>query len=138
MITQVDGLDKVIKELRRRGANVTKSLEVICTAGAGVIETQAKSNAVGSIASAITKRTTERKKNRVTVSIFPKGKFYARFVEYGTKPHRIPRGVVGGIPRKNIKHPGAKARPFMRPAFDVKQGQAKNAMGEKVKELVES
>ena len=41
--------------------------------------------------------------------------FYARFVEYGTKPHK-----VGGR-----SHPGSQAKPFLRPAFD----ELKNAIG---------
>jgi len=35
-------------------------------------------------------------------------RLYAHLVEFGTKPHMI----------KNTRHPGAKAKPFMRPAFD--------------------
>lgn len=55
--------------------------------------------------------------------------FYAHFVEFGTRPHIIkPRFArrlafvvasrVVSVPQ--VKHPGAKPRPFMGPAFDAK------------------
>ncbi len=47
---------------------------------------------------------------------------YAHFVEFGTRPHSVGKGskLVRGIGR-GLKHPGAKAQPFMRPAFDTKK-----------------
>jgi len=46
--------------------------------------------------------------------------FYARFVEFGTKPHTIkanpPRKILAiGVP--SVRHPGSMAKPFMRQAF---------------------
>lgn len=46
--------------------------------------------------------------------------FYARFVEFGTRPHVIkatpPRKLLAiGVP--SVRHPGASAKPFMRQAF---------------------
>lgn len=52
---------------------------------------------------------------------------YAAFVEFGTKPHVIrPKGkkalsfFVGGqrITVKSVNHPGTRAKPFVRPAFE--------------------
>lgn len=59
--------------------------------------------------------------------------FYAHMVEYGTKPHEIkPRKFkslfIAGVFRKIVQHPGAKARPFLRPAFDAKAGEAVDAI----------
>lgn len=62
--------------------------------------------------------------------------FYARFVEFGTGgnytgtgksggPYTIkskngkPLFVNNGVPVYQVTHPGAKAQPFMRPAFDA-------------------
>jgi HK97 gp10 family phage protein len=49
----------------------------------------------------------------------------AHLVEYGTRPHDIkprssPSLFFAGIFRKLIRHPGTKAQPFVRPAFDSK------------------
>lgn len=59
--------------------------------------------------------------------------FYAHMVEFGTKPHEIkPRKFkslfLAGIFRKIVKHPGAKPKPFLRPAFDNKSGEAVDAI----------
>lgn len=135
---QIQGLDRVIRELQKRGENVTNALETICNVGAEVIKTSAEHNAPGSIAGSILKKTAQKTKNKVTVHVGPSGKkFYAKFIEYGTKSHLIPRGVINGNYRRNIRHPGITAKPFMRPAFDTKHDEAQNAMGKKVGELVE-
>lgn len=61
--------------------------------------------------------------------------FYARFVEFGTRPHEIrPRRsaslFIGGLLRTLVRHPGTQARPFLRPAFDSKAGEAIRAFGD--------
>lgn len=58
---------------------------------------------------------------------------YARYVEFGTKPHEIrpknPDGVlvfkVGGktVRAKVVHHPGTVAQPFIRPSLDVLSGR---------------
>lgn len=60
--------------------------------------------------------------------------FYAKFIEFGTSPHRIPAPSKGRGKNKekndrrvsfdggvytSVKHPGTPARPFLRPAFDA-------------------
>lgn len=58
--------------------------------------------------------------------------YYAHMIEFGTKAHRIgPKNakalvINGQVMRGEINHPGASARPFMRPAFD---GRAQQAVG---------
>jgi HK97 gp10 family phage protein len=60
-----------------------------------------------------------------------KDAWYARLVEYGTKPHSLAKGALA--PRANrrtraklqdqgAQHPGAPARPFVAPAFDINRG----------------
>ena len=44
---QIEGIEKVAAELKRRGANVQRGLEVIAEAGAVIIERQAAANAGG-------------------------------------------------------------------------------------------
>lgn len=50
--------------------------------------------------------------------------FYAHMVEFGTGAHVIKASKakaldVGGHPVRSVRHPGAHAQPFMRPAFDL-------------------
>lgn len=49
--------------------------------------------------------------------------FYAHMVEGGTQAHEIrPKGkkslFLAGLAREQVKHPGAVAKPFMRPALE--------------------
>jgi HK97 gp10 family phage protein len=56
---------------------------------------------------------------------------YAHLVEFGVSPHSVGKGSVRVAKGKKlanavgIKHPGHKARPFMRPAWDGKKEEAK-------------
>lgn len=46
-----------------------------------------------------------------------KGGHHAALVEFGTAPHIIPKAVINGKVYRNIKHPGTKKEPFLRPAL---------------------
>lgn len=64
--------------------------------------------------------------------------WYAHMVEQGTKAHiiRAKKGktlAIGGGLLKQVDHPGATAKPFMRPAFDSKAAAAVLAFGAYVK-----
>jgi HK97 gp10 family phage protein len=64
------------------------------------------------------------------------GAFYAKFVEYGTRPHVIKAKKPGGLFGKGImqvNHPGAKMKPFMRPAMDSKAQAAVTEMRDYVR-----
>lgn len=65
------------------------------------------------------------------LDVGPMGKksYYARFIEYGTAPHKLGKGAnrVGHKGRVMNKgggaiHPGIKAQPFIRPAWVWGQG----------------
>lgn len=61
--------------------------------------------------------------------------FYAHMVEYGTARHWIkPKSrkslLVARAFREAVDHPGAKRRPFMRPALDSKSAAAIEAMAD--------
>lgn len=58
--------------------------------------------------------------------------FLARWVEFGTKAHNIAAKKggwlsFGGVFAKEVAHPGARPKPFMRPALDGQAGAAVNA-----------
>jgi HK97 gp10 family phage protein len=64
---------------------------------------------------------------------------HAHLVEFGTAAHKITakKGsalVVNGKAVRDVDHPGAKAKPFMRPSFDTGAQSALVAVGEKIRE----
>ena len=79
---------------------------------------------------------TRARKGRVSASAKAGDKkaFYWRWVEYGTAAHEIrPKNgkslFFSGLFSELIDHPGARAKPFMRPAFDNKANEAIQAVG---------
>lgn len=85
--------------------------------------------------------TTRTKSGTVYASVKAGGKKapHWHFVEFGTKPHKIaPKGagglLIGGHVVGAVNHPGAKPKPFFRPALDSKSGQAITAVGAKIRE----
>lgn len=77
---------------------------------------------------------------KVTAQIKTKGKhgFVANWVEFGTTPHTITAKnmkalSIGGHLFQSIDHPGARAKPFMRPALDSQAQAAVLASAEYIK-----
>jgi HK97 gp10 family phage protein len=87
------------------------------------------------------KVSTVRKGSMVIARLRATGRhgFVAHMLEFtGAAPHYIfarAGGAItfGGIFRRAVKHPGFKARPFMRPALDAQAGAAVVAAGEYIK-----
>lgn len=55
--------------------------------------------------------------------------FYAKFLEDGTKPHRIPKKnggkvVINGSVRQNASHPGTRGTKFLSKSFDKSRKRA--------------
>lgn len=84
------------------------------------------------------KVSTRAGKNGVVTATVKTRMFYARFVEFGTAAHEIaPKKAkslfLAGLFRELVDHPGARAKPFMRPALDGKASEAVRAAGEQLK-----
>jgi len=103
-------------------------------AGMNVVKPVAQANihSVSGLLAAGLKVGTRARGGRVTASLKATGKhaYLAKWVEFGTSAHNIAAKRGGWLSfmnvfRKEIAHPGAKRRPFMRPALD---GQAQNAV----------
>lgn len=66
--------------------------------------------------------------------------YYAHLVEFGTKPHKqrfIP--LAGGVIRlAGDLHPGARPRPFLRPAFDKNKQRATPMIAAELRKGIES
>lgn len=144
---KLEGMDTIIRELKKRGMSVTNALTAITLAGAEVIKDAAIEGASGissDIADSIEVEILTQKGQRVTVGVAPdKNKaWYAGFVEFGTQPHVIIRKdakalrFASGEFVNNVSHPGTAAQPFMRPAFDEHSDKAKSAMGNETKKVL--
>lgn len=64
--------------------------------------------------------------------------YYAHMVEFGTARHWIrPKNrkslFFAGLARQAVEHPGARPRPFMRPAFDAKAQTAIETMADYIR-----
>lgn len=112
-------------------------------AGAKVIADEAKRNVPtqsGDLRDSIRIGTkAKRSKVSATVKAGNKKAWYYRFVEFGTAAHEIkPKSAkslfIAGMFSELVNHPGARAKPFMRPAFDSKSSDAIRAVGLKIKE----
>lgn len=67
--------------------------------------------------------------------------WYARFVEFGTAAHTIKARdggymMFGGAWVRSVSHPGARARPFLRPALDARADAAVRATAEKMRQIL--
>jgi HK97 gp10 family phage protein len=104
-------------------------------AGARVVRDRARQNApirTGDLKKDIIARTRRRRRGdtstRATVTIKPKSRsrHIAHLVEFGTDPHEQKK--------LNKVHPGAKAKPFLRPAADENDKEIFDAVVEKARE----
>lgn len=64
----------------------------------------------------------------------------AHLLELGTGPHVIPGPVrlPSGAVVRNVQHPGAAARPFLRPALDESREAAAQAIGDALRQQLEA
>lgn len=112
-------------------------------AGANVLKAYAQANVpvlLGDLRKSI-RVTASAKGGTVTASVKAGNKkaYYWRWVEYGTAAHVI-KGKdggaldVGGTIVRSAMHPGAQAKPFMRPALDNKSTEAIAAVAAKIRD----
>ena len=138
--TEIKGLAELQRALDALPANIEKNcLRGALRAGQKVIATIAKRNAPEALPTEINARlygsyagalrdsiriVTSAKNGKITAIIKAGNKkaYYAHWVEYGTAAHKITsvNGKAlsfGGAARMVINHPGARPKPFMRPAL---------------------
>lgn len=80
----------------------------------------------------------DRKLNAITASIKAGGgnAWYASIVEFGAQPHEITIKDEQGRER-TLKHPGMRALPYMRPAFDGAGQESMVAFGEYIRKRLD-
>ncbi len=148
VVAKVEGGDVLLKELAALGGNVRSTARAAVRAGAKVIQAQAEQNAADLSARA-GKRTQIVVKQRaggfIEARIGPsKRRWYFKFFELGATAHEITgnplvfEGDNGLVIIGGVHHPGLAARPWLRPAFDTKQGEAPNAVGATFRQAIEA
>lgn len=142
---QITGLAELHKTLQELPATIERNvLRGGLRAGGKVIEAEAKRLASvhsGEVRDSI--RVSMRVRSKagwVNAQVKAGGKkaWYARLVEFGTARHWIrPKHrkslFLAGLFKEAVDHPGAKPKPFMRPAFDGKAPTAIAAMADYIR-----
>lgn len=142
-LTHVTGLSELQRLLDTLPAKIEANiLRGALRAGAKPILAEAKQNAAvasGALRDGL-KIGTKSKGGIVTASVKAGGKhaYLANWIEFGTQRHTIAGkdGRVlyfGGQFVQQVSHPGARARPFLRPALDSQSQAAVIAVGEYIK-----
>lgn len=98
-----------------------------------------KGNLARSIAQVVK---TQGRRGEITSTIGPRDRVmgdgsnpgkYGHLVEFGTQPHVITgRLTFDGRTYQRVQHPGARARPFMRPGFSETKDRQIRAVGDKL------
>ncbi len=149
---EIKGLKELKKNLEQLPMKMEKRIVgQALRQGANVFRDEARKNvpvATGRLKKAIqvsSARAGRKLLSMMNVKVSYKKAWYARFVEFGTGPHIIkPKNKealsIGGQVVKEVQHPGAVAKPFMRPAFDTKWQKAidkfKEVVAQKLNEVV--
>ena len=147
--TKLEGMDGVVAELQRRGLNVRSELTRMVTAAAEPIAEEAKRRATSDrVRKAIIVKVAQTKNGGrlVDVGIGPDTSRVkiGHLLEFGTAPHEIGRpgqtlAILGRYPVKGpVRHPGAAARPYLRPAHDTKKVQAQEIFAAETKKVIKA
>ena len=137
--TQITGLDELQKALDQLPVNVErKILRGALRAGQKVVLEQAKAsinNVSGALAESLRISTRKGRNGQISARVIAGNKtaFYAHMVEFGTTKHLIkPKNrksmLVAGMMSEVVNHPGARKKPFMRPAADAAASETSQAM----------
>lgn len=117
----IRGVDEVQRLLSKvEGPALKKTLQKATNASAKFLKPKVQAAAPrrsGKLRKSISAGQARRDRPSAIVKARPKVAFYRHMVTGGTKPHRIrfPDQKAAGVPKSegNIKHPGAKAKPFI-------------------------
>jgi HK97 gp10 family phage protein len=141
MDVQVEGVDELVRQLRRIGVSTQEALEVAVLAGGEVIRQAANPLAPEPV---IDKEVQESGKTRAVAAVGPpEDKWFYRFFETGTERHDITgaplvfEGDEGIVVTGRVEHLGMAATPFLRPAFDAKKGQAQKAVSGELEQAID-
>ena len=143
----VRGVPGVVAALDKLGGAPMKSaLQKASTAGAKAlrpfIKAEAPRGKTGKLRRSISARKAKRDLPAAIVSARPKVAFYRHMVIGGTRAHaiRFPNQVAAGVPKTqgNIRHPGAKANPFIARGYAKGESAALAAIDKSIDDYLET
>ena len=136
---------KVEKKLKKQAVKAAAKPIVVSARGKGPRESGLLAESLGSFVKTYRSGTTVaivgprrkfRVRQKVEITGASKGREpanYAHLVEGGTKPHFMPKAVIGGVVLTAFQHPGTEAQPFMAPAFNQHKNRAFKIMADKLR-----
>lgn len=138
-LVHVKGLDQLARVLAELPAKLERNvMRGALRAGMKPIQAEARHNVAvssGQLRDGL-KISVAAKGGTVTAKLRAGGKhgYIARWVEFGTRPHKIPgKLAIGGQVVTGVEHPGVRPRPFLRPALDARASEAVVAAAEYMK-----
>lgn len=148
MSLNIQGAEEIKRRLTELPAKIeAKIMRGALRAGALVLQADAKAHVpVKSGALRDTIRVSTRLKGntvsaKVTAGNRKKRVFYAHMVEGGTRPHEIkPKQKalrIGNLFAPRVQHPGARAKPFMRPALAASLTAAVSAIADYIRKRLD-
>lgn len=144
---RVSGFKELEANLKALPLRLARNVVARATyAGAVVVRDAARKNApvkTGKLRKSIRikKKRSRRGSTEVIYTVFPK-EYYGHIVEKGSGPHIIKVKTKKALGKYGkfgliVKHPGAKAKPFLRPAFDDNIPRIIDAMQAKLVQGIE-
>lgn len=146
---RIDGGESLLREMRALGIRVSSAMRSAMRAGARVIRQRAEELAPSRRVRRrrATRTVASVRRDVVTIRVAPtKRRWYLRLVETGTAPHviRARRGRVlvfqgrrGAVAVQVVQHPGARAAPWLRPAFEQQREAAVRAIADGLRAYIE-
>lgn len=144
----IEGADKIVAELERRGVSANRVLADALTEAGEIIgrDAQARVRPVSDrVADAIKVQLDETRPGKavVKVGIEKKLVYIGRFIERGTSPHQVTAvkakalaaGDVGIFRRVTVN--GMRAHPFMQPAFDERKSDAEDHVRDRLRRAMD-
>lgn len=144
----IEGGEELKRQIERLGRASREAMVEACEAGGKVIRDEAR-RILGS--DDVEMRVSHQTEKLTEVEIGPPAKKWRlQFLETGAAGHKIkarkePAMMFYSTPAKTnlvvtggVQHPGMQARPFLRPAVDTQENQAKDRLGEVLREAIEA
>ena len=140
------GLNQLVQALKEQKGRIIKDAKKAVRMGANIIrkEMRAKAPAKTRYLRKSIQIKIDGRGGQVIAKIGPSSKAYwARFIEYGASPHaiRIKRKQIlsdgTNVFGREVAHPGVRPKPFIRPAFDTKVEEAKQAIADQLRQALE-
>lgn len=142
---EIEGLQELASKLTELGLDVESVFTDAVLAAGELVADAANSNAPGpNIMAEVDDE--ESTQTRIVVNIGPsEDKWYYRFAETGATEHEITgvgalafQGRAGLVITKSVQHPGVTAKPFLRPALASNKDQARDEIGKRIKDVIDS